>query len=826
MLTAQYNPKETEARLIEIWDKQGIYSWNPAEPRENNFTIDTPPPTVSGLLHMGHVFSYTQTDFIARYQRMKGKNVFYPIGFDDNGLPTERLVEKEKKVKASQMQRSEFIKLCQEVVATAEIDYKKVWQTVALSVDWRQEYQTINALSRKISQMSFLDLYQKGLLERKFAPAFWDPVDLTAIAQAEIEDKEMQGHMHYINFTDNSGQPLQIATTRPEMIPACVALLCHPDDKRFNHLIGSSAITPIFHSNVPIIADSAVEMEKGTGLVMCCTFGDIQDIAWWRQHNLPTKNILNKYGKMENTDRYDGLKAADARKKIVEDLGAAVVRMEPVTQFVKCAERSGAPLEIISTNQWYIKVLDYKEQLLAKSAQCNWFPAYMKVRLDNWINGLNQDWCISRQRFFGVPFPAWYSLRNGEEGKILLPDVSQLPVDPLVDLPAGYSRDEIQPDMDVMDTWATSAVSPQLNSHAINQDYSIDYQRHQKIFPFDLRPQAHEIIRTWAFYTITKAMQHEDTLPWHNVMVSGWCLASDKTKMSKSKGNVITPQLLLEEKSADVVRYWASTSKLGVDTAYSDELMKIGKKLVNKLWNAAKFCTIHLEHIDGKPTTPIEDQQKGIISEDLDLWLLSRLKQTIESATVEFERFEYCSARAAVEDFFWNDFCDNYLEFIKTRVYSQEATSQKERQSAIYTLHHCLYNLLRLFAPTLPFVTEEINGAIFGGDSVHLRGSWPKQAAQIFDAQSIEQGELTVVIMELIRKAKSISNISLRAELSSFSYCGPKLNESVQNDLLAAANAKHLKQVDNLKGDAILTSDCGKVKVYVEFATTPEVANS
>jgi len=827
MFPNQYQAKEVESRLTALWQEKSLYTWNPEEPRENNFSIDTPPPTVSGMLHMGHIFSYTQTDFIARYQRMRGMNVFYPMGFDDNGLPTERLVEKMKKVRASQMPRPEFVKLCEEVVAESEKEYKAICQSVAFSVDWGQEYQTVNATSRKISQMSFIDLFAKGLLERKYAPTFWDHIDLTAIAQAEIEDKEKQGHMHYINFSSEAGDDLVIATTRPEMIPACVALLCHPDDSRYQQFIGQNAITPIFNQKVPIIADPDVEQDKGSGLVMCCTFGDIQDIEWWRKHNLPVKDIINIYGKMQNSGPYDGMKITEARQKIAEDLKEKLLKQEPVTQFVKCAERSGVVLEIIPTHQWYIKVLDHKQQLLdvlekASLSECIWHPGYMKVRLDNWINGLNQDWCISRQRYFGVPFPVWYSKRPGEEGKILLPEISQLPVDPFADLPFGYSKDEVEPDNDVMDTWATSAVSPQLNSRAITKDMAIDYDRHQKLFPFDLRPQGHEIIRTWAFYTIVKSMHHEGVLPWKNLMISGWCLASDKTKMSKSKGNVITPQDLIEEKSADVVRYWASTSKLGVDTAYSDELMKIGKKLVNKLWNASKFCAIHLEHTEGIPTTAKNDYANGIINQDLDIWLLSRLSQTIQAAEEEFEKFEYCSARVAIENFFWNDLCDNYMEFIKARIYSEDAGNATARQSAIHTIHHCLHTILRLFAPFIPYVTDEINTIMFKDESVHKRGSWPKTSSHITDEKLLQQGQAMVVIMELVRKAKSVNNISLRAELSLVSYSGVQLSSSVHGDLLGAANAKEVQYVASLDGDNVLTSECGKFKVYVEFANPTE----
>lgn len=819
MFPNQYDPKEVEAKLSNYWEKSGIYKWNPSENRESNFSIDTPPPTVSGMLHMGHVFSYTQTDFIARYQRMKGMNVFYPMGFDDNGLPTERLVEKVKDVRASHMQRHEFVEMCKQVVEESEESYKQICKSVALSIDWSQEYQTISNTSVKVSQMSFLDLYKKNLLERKYAPTFWDPIDMTAIAQAEMEDKEKQGHMAYIEFGNVSGSSIVIATTRPEMIPACVALFFHPDDERYKHLSGKEATTPIYNHSIPIIADEAVDPEKGTGLVMCCTFGDIQDIEWWKKHNLELKDVISLYGRMKNSGSYDGMKVSEARKTILEDLGEKVLKIESVTQFVKCAERSGAPLEIIPTNQWYIKILDYKDRLLGKANECEWHPEYMKVRLENWVKGLNQDWCISRQRYFGVPFPVWYSKREGEEGKIIIPDASQLPVDPLKDLPDGYSADEVEPDKDVMDTWATSSVTPQLNTHTISSEFSGGNDRHEKLFPFDLRPQGHEIIRTWAFYTLVKSMHHEDVKPWKNVMISGWCLASDKTKMSKSKGNVITPESLIQEKSSDVVRYWASTSKLGVDTAYSEDLMKIGKKLVNKIWNASKFCSIHISNMNGRPTTPKNDYSLGIIRESLDVWVLSKLSEAIKLASEEFEKFEYCGARVHIENFFWNDFCDNYMEFIKARVYNESEGGAAARQSAIYTIYHCLKAVLHLFAPFIPYVTEEVNSILFNGESIHRRGSWPKDIDHIMVESSLHQGAAMLAIIELVRKAKSINNASLRADLKLIKYSGIKLDSSVEADLLGAGNASDIKYVEILEGNNILVSECGKFSVYVEFAT-------
>jgi valyl-tRNA synthetase len=829
MLPDKYNSQEIEAKWQKIWEEDGVYKWTSGERRENNFSIDTPPPTVSGLLHMGHIFSYTQTDFVARFQRMFGKNVYYPIGFDDNGLPTERLVEKVKEIRAASMPRAEFIKQCEEVVAEAEEEFRALFREIGLSVDWSLEYQTISKEVRKISQMSFLDLYEKSLVERRHSPTFWDPVDQTAIAQAEMEDKEQKGVMYEVVFKDEDNSDLIIATTRPELIPAVVAVFYHPEDERYKHLAGKNAITPIFSAKVPIIADEAVMMDKGTGLVMCATFGDIQDIDWWRKYKLSTKECIDIKGRMINAGSLDGLKVKEAKAKIVEELDslALVKAQTEVTQFVKCAERSKAPLEIVPTHQWYVKLLEHKAALKAKSDVCNWFPNYMKLRLENWIEGLNQDWCISRQRFFGVPFPVWYSKRSGEEGKVLLAKFEQLPVDPFVDLPEGYSSDEVEPDFDVMDTWATSSITPQINALAINDKLyaNSSNSRYSEIYPFDIRPQAHEIIRTWAFYTIVKSHFHADSIPWKNLMISGWCLASDKTKMSKSKGNVVTPKALIVEKGADVVRYWASTSKLGVDTAYSEELFKIGKKLITKLWNASKFAALHLAKLEGKEVsgTISLDVKSGVIFEEIDLWILSRLYTTIEVMTKEFQSFEYCDARVKLEEFFWKDFCDNYMEIVKGRIYDEEGKNRKGQMSAVYTVYHCLKHILILFAPFIPYTCEELYTSIFKQGSVHKRGIWPKISDGYYSAEVEAVGNSVVEILELVRKYKSTENISLRAELESVIFSGSSIGDSALSDLKNAANASNMEYADSLDSD--LSSADGKYKIVVKKQIDPIMVN-
>lgn len=816
-----------ENKIWQYWETSKVYKWDQSKERADNFVIDTPPPTVSGKLHIGHIFSYTHIDFIARFQRMIGKNVFYPVGFDDNGLPTERLVEKQRCVKASQMPREEFVKICQEVVKEEEEKFKVLFKKMAYSFDWSLEYQTISRQTTALSQLSFLDLIKKGQIYRKDQPVLWDPVDQTALAQAEIEDKEKISFMNDINFDLEGGGNITIATTRPELLAACVAVLVNPEDDRYKHLIGSYVITPLFGSKVKIIADESVLIDKGTGAVMCCTFGDVSDIMWWKKHQLQTKMILNKLGRIahfefndenscqpelarENYANIVGLKVVAAREKVMQMLqssGAFVKRAEK-TQMVKCAERSGAPLEILITSQWFIKTIEHKEKLLELSAQLNWCPPFMQNRLDSWINGVSWDWCISRQRFFGVPFPVWYSKRKGQEGKILLASQKQLPVDPACDLPEGYLRDEVEAEVDVMDTWATSCISPQINSHAITDEFAIDIERHKKIFPADLRPQAHEIIRIWAFGTILKSYLHEGVLPWKNIMVSGWCLAEDRSKMSKSKGNIIEPMGLLEEFGVDAIRYWASTSKSGSDTSYSHSVVLNGKKLVSKIKNAAKFCELHFQNLQKQEISQAIVDKKIYCASDL--WLIDKLNQVIRESTSSFEKFEYCAAREVIEEFFWKDFCDTYLELVKGRIYNDNGQDSKGQQSAAMTLHHALDTLLRLFAPFLPYTSEEVWLDVLKKDSsVHIKGSWPKQINFSF-AMAQDCQEIIFEVLEEVRKAKTQRQLSMKAPIKSVKVSGAK--SSAPEDLI-----KDLANVTCASSLEVLEQSTQSLKVEIMF---------
>ncbi|MFN5352055.1 MAG: valine--tRNA ligase [Alphaproteobacteria bacterium] len=875
-----YDYKTKEKHWQQSWLEGGVYSWNEEDSlkegdlrqkyfkgettkQPNTFVIDTPPPTVSGVLHMGHIFSYTQADFIARFQRMMGKNVFYPMGFDDNGLPTERLVEKITGRKAHTYEsRAEFIEVCKQHVAQAEEQFRDLFKSIALSVDWKLEYQTISALSRTLSQASFLDLYNKGLLERRLEPVFWDTVDRTAIALAEVEDRQLESRHNYIKFQLDTGEDIFIYTTRPELLPACVAVMYHPDDKHLYE--GKFALTALFNVKVPLIADEKVDKTKGTGLVMLCTFGDETDKYWFDKykntHNLPLRVIINKEGKsdvfeifrtikdevedkpiLKKLQKYNGFKVQptyqpsgvisdvfekrqDLNKVITQDLAEAGLLYESNLETpeamppkketffmhtVKVAERSQAPLELIPSHQWFIKIEAYKKELKQQAEKCNWHPSFMKQRVESWIDGLKQDWCVSRQRYFGVPVPMEYDAEESNtktsdliiysyQRKEIPPKISQLPFDPIKD-----KKPENIADSDVLDTWATSSISPQLNSWGISdaindelatrisqitgKDTTYIKARQKALFPADLRPQAHEIIRSWAFYTIVKALHHQETIPWKNLMISGWCLAKDKTKMSKSKGNVITPIELIEQHGSDAVRYWASTSRLGTDTAFSEDLLKIGRKLVNKLWNATKFASIHFSKL-----------QKGAkATEKIDQWIISRLNKTITSYIENFEKYEYATAREVAEDFFWNTFCDNYLEIIKKRIYNEDGLDNAGEQSAIYTVKVAIEVILKLFAPFVPHITEELYSSLYSKASIHSRGSMPSAKDFAINENAENLGQSIINILNEVRKAKADAKVSLKYEVKELKISGvnKELLEGSIEDLKAVTNSLNIEIV-------------------------------
>jgi len=790
-----------ESSLIEKWEQSGVYTFDRSASRDQVFAIDTPPPTVSGSLHMGHVFSYTHTDTVARFWRMRGKSVFYPMGWDDNGLPTERRVQNyfgvscdpnvaydpkftppfrgdvPKDHRAVAISRPNFIALCVELTHQDEKIFEDLFRRLGLSVDWSLLYTTISDYARRTSQAAFIRNLSRGEAYAQEAPTLWDVDFGTAVAQAELEDRERPGAYHSINFarTDGSGN-VTIATTRPELIPACVALVAHPDDPRYQPLFGKTVRTPLFDVEVPVVAHELAQIDKGTGIAMICTFGDLTDVIWWRELNLPTRPVIGRDGRIV-ADMPDWITSATGTAnyaalaaKGVKQAQTAIVDMlrtsgdmngepEPITHPVKFFEKGDRPLEIVTSRQWYIRNGGRDEilraALLKRGDELAWHPDFMQHRYTNWVGGLNGDWLISRQRYFGVPIPLWYPLTAAGEPDFnnpIIPSESDLPIDPSSDIPAGFTEAQrgvaggFMGEPDVMDTWATSSLTPQIAGRWID-----DQKLFNNIFPMDVRPQAHDIIRTWLFATTVRSHFEHNIAPWKNAALSGWILDPDRKKMSKSKGNVVTPIDLFEQYGSDAVRYWAASARPGVDTAFSEDQMKVGRKLATKLLNVTKFV---LGFGEANPTaTP---------TEAVDIAMLARLASVVDEATTAFETYDYARALEKSESFFWW-FCDDYVELVKTRAYSEGAGSDSARAA----LQRALSTLQRLFAPHIPFATEEV-WSWWQTGSIH-RASWPTRADLLGGTSTVEATEdlLDAVcnVLAVIRRTKTEAKVSQRAEV-------------------------------------------------------------
>jgi valyl-tRNA synthetase len=818
-----------EDALAARWERDGTYRFDRTKSREQIYSIDTPPPTVSGSLHIGHVFSFTHTDLIARFQRMRGKEVFYPMGWDDNGLPTERRVqnyfgvrcdpslpyvpnfappEKPDKQPVS-VSRPNFIELCTKLTIEDEKAFEQLWRYLGLSVDWSMTYATIGRDAQLVSQVMFLRLLRRNLAYQVEAPTLWDVDFRTAVAQAELEDREQQAAYHKIHFerADGSGA-IAIETTRPELIPACVALVAHPDDARYKPFFGSEVVTPIFGARVPIKAHALADPEKGSGIAMICTFGDTTDVTWWRELKLPVRAIVQPNGTLgpvrwgspgwESADAakaqaaYDqlaGLSSKKAQAKIVELLRASGDLQgdpRPITHAVKFYEKGDRPLEIITSRQWFIKTIDYRDEFIKRGHEIQWHPEYMRIRYENWVHGLNGDWCISRQRFFGVPIPVWYRIHADgatDYANPLVPDESRLPIDPSTDVPDGYNADQrgkpggFIGDPDIMDTWATSSVTPQLVT-----GWERDADLFRRTFPMDLRPQAHDIIRTWLFSSVVRAHFENQTVPWTNAAISGFVVDPDRKKMSKSKGNVVTPLALLQEYGSDGVRYWAARGGPGGDTAFDVGQMKIGRKLAMKVLNVSKFVLAG-EQFDGK------------VSEPLDRGMLQNLAVLVDEATAELENYEYARALAKIESFFW-DFCDNYVEAAKSRKYGDFGS--EAASSASTAMRLALSVLLRLLAPYLSFACEEVWSWTSSG-SIH-RAAWPTRDEIIrvsgTDASAQQALFHVTEALNVIRKGKVDQKVSIGTPVLQVVY--QSTDEAiaclklVERDLKAASRADAL----------------------------------
>ncbi len=828
-----------EVRWDRTWAEQGTYAFDRSRTREQVYSIDTPPPTVSGSLHVGHVFSYTHTDVVARFQRMRGREVFYPMGWDDNGLPTERRVQnfygvrcdtslpydeafippheggEGKSIKAADQQpisRRNFVELCERLTVEDEVQFEALWRRLGLSVDWSHHYQTIDARSRAVAQRAFLRNLQRGEAYQAEAPGLWDVTFQTAVAQAELEARDYPGHFHRVAFhrTDD-GAPIHIETTRPELIPAVVALIAHPDDERYQHLFGTTVRAPLFDVEIPVLAHPAAEPDKGAGIAMCCTFGDLTDVQWWRELQLPTRSVISRDGRLlrETPDwitseagrarfaELAGRTTFSARAAVVDglretgDLDGEPTATQRMANFF---EKGDKPLEIVTSRQWYIrnggraegKGEGLREKLLARGAELAFHPDFMRVRYENWVGGLNGDWLISRQRFFGVSIPLWYPL--DADGEVdyehpIAPAEQALPVDPTSDVPAGYTAAQrgvpggFVGESDVMDTWATSSLTPQIAG-----GWGWDEDLFARVFPMDLRPQGQDIIRTWLFSTVVRSHLEHGSLPWAHAAISGWILDPDRKKMSKSKGNVVTPMGLLEEHGSDAVRYWAASARLGTDAAFEVGQMKIGRRLAIKVLNASKFALGFGAVAEGSAVT-----------EPLDRAMLAGLADVVEAATTALEGYDHTRALELTETFFWT-FCDDYLELVKDRAYGGgDAEPSAATLSARAALGQALDTLLRLLAPVLPFATEEV-WSWWKEGSVH-RAPWPTSAPLRAAAGDGDPAMLGAAgrALAALRKVKSEAKVSMRYRVVGGELVVPATQEplvrTALGDVLAAGRA-------------------------------------
>ena len=751
-----YAFETTEKEMQHFWEENSVYRFDPDCNREI-YSIDTPPPTVSGSLHIGHIFSYAQAEMIARYKRMQGMNVFYPFGFDDNGLPTERLVERDEGIVAKNMPRSGFIKKCMKTTEKYVKEFKELWQSLGFSVDWSLQYETISPQAQRISQRSFIRLFKDGKAYMKESPVLWCTECRTSIAQAELDTAQKDTTFNYIPFeTTDSKERLIVATTRPELLYGCVCLFVHPEDERYSGYAGMNVRVPLYEYEIPVLTDEKVARDKGTGIVMCATFGDSTDAEWYEKHELPYRKVILPDGTMDSSVPYlADMKIYEARKEILRmlDEKGLIIKSEITTHTVAVHERCGKETEIIPSRQWYIDILSNKELYLEAAEKINWYPAYMKDRYITWVENLKWDWCISRQRYFGVPFPVWYCDRCG---KPITADESQLPVNPLESKPCSACScgcSDFTAESAVLDTWATSSVTPQINAK-----WGEDNDIGSKLLPMSMRTQAHEIIRTWAFYTIVKSLYHTSSIPWKDIMICGFVLAKKGEKISKSKNNSDTaPATLIKKHSADVIRYWSANSRLGTDTFFSQDELGIARRFVTKLWNAAAFSISHLQDFD--PAAEVKMLP-------VDRWIRERCRQTMLEAEDLLNQYEVGPARHVIDDFFWKDFCDYYLEIVKERLYQPEIHGHEERRSAQRALYDCLLELLKMYAIYVPHITEYIYQQFFrqceNQISLHTT-QWEKVSA--IDKSFIGFGERLKEAIAETRKIKSERSLSMKAEI-------------------------------------------------------------
>lgn len=821
----KYNHASAELEVRTLWEKERIFA------HEQNdkpvYSIDTPPPTVSGTIHIGHIFSYTQTDIIARFNRLKGYEVFYPFGFDDNGLPTERFVEKKRSVSAFSMGRPAFIKLCLEETHLVELQFKALWQAIGLSVDWELWYSTIAPNVRKISQESFIDLYNKGYVYRKNEPALYCTTCRTSVAQAELDDKEVNSVFNDIAFNITDGQRLTISTTRPELLASCVALLYHPSDTRYKNLDKQQAIVPLYGHHVRIITDETVDPQKGTGLVMCCTFGDKNDIMWYQKYRLEYRESVGRDGVWTPmTGILAGLRVHQARKKIIQALSDAgvLLNQRPITHSVNVHERCKEEIEYVILPQWFLKILEHKKELLALADRVDWFPAYMKTRYINWVENLGWDWCLSRQRYFGIPFPAWHC--TGCHTTILA-EISQLPLDPQ-ETPYGKpcphcGSSSIVADTDVMDTWNTSALTPYICCSLKNPTAPsvFDPAVVKNFLPMAMRPQAHDIIRTWAFYTLAKTWYHHKTTPWKSIVISGHVLSAKAEKISKSRDNAPTqPTDLITQWSADAIRFWTASAALGTDVAFSENQFKIGQRLVTKLWNACRFIGEHTVNVDAT-TTP---KNFGPANE----WLLHQATSAFNAYKKELENNEFSPAINHIERFFWRDLCDNYLEIVKDQLFKPENYTPEQVAATKWTLYWVGLRVLQLYAPFIPFVTEKIYQELYKESqkvpSIHKTLFSEIQHDYHFE-HSAAVMETMLQVVSCVRQLKTANKLSLGTPLDELGIHTNDIQKrahiDVHGDLLKGVCKAAIVTFTQTPVNSEITTQDGRYRMSINLDCVP-----
>lgn len=794
---SSYKPIEIEQKWQKKWQKMKIYRFD-RDSDKKVYSIDNPPRYASGALHIGHAVHYTHIDFVARYKRMRGYNVFFPLCFDVNGIPIEERVERKYGITRKDIERHEFIKLC-EKFAEENID-EMIHQFMVLgeSMDDSIFYRTDAKYYRRITQISFIKLYKKGCVYQGEFPVNWCPRCMTAMADAEIEHVERNTILNTIKFyfsseekgngikNDEKGSYIEIATTRPEMLSTCQIVAIHPDDERALTLVGKEVVVPIYGKRVKIVKDERVDPEFGTGIVMVCTIGDKEDLEWAMKYDLPIEICINEDGTMnEIAGKYAGMKVEKAREKIIEDLEKEnyIVKQEKIEQSVGVCWRCKTPIEFIQTKQWFLKILPFKEEILKVAKRMKWHPEYMFKRLEEWVNSLKWDWVISRQRYFATPIPVWECEKCNE---VVLAKEEQCYVDPTIDEPPVPScpkcGGKLVGSENVFDTWMDSSITPLFNTF-----WNRDKEMFKKLYPMSLRPQAHDIIRTWAFYTILRCFLLTDKEPFEELMIDGFILAPDGKPMHTSLGNVIDPLKIIEEYGSDALRYYAGTCKLGEDNPFRYKDLVRGIRLMNKIWNVEKFIGNSIK--------------KKYKKEDLNLidrWILSLYSRVVKKSTEYMDKFEFSNAMKEIEYFLWHEFADHYIEMVKHRVY------EKEDESALYTLYTIGLGIIKLFSPFLPFLTEEIYDLVYKKferkESIHL-SEWPQPV--LIDEEAEEKGEIIKEAISKIREWKSRNGIALNAPIKKVKFYGEIEGKDIISSTLRIENISVEKEKLKVKKIAL-----------------------